>query len=89
MLEKILLMKASQSGTERAMSFISDIVKGRFENIYRSGKTTKDEIDMVNVLTVIGQNRNIRNFNKKKLLISICQKRKTILLYLNLEEKSH
>ena len=67
MLEKILLMKASQSGTERAMSFISDIVKGfDFENIYSSGKTTKDEIDMVNVLTVTGRNRNIRNLNKKK-----------------------
>ena len=64
-LEVVLLMKASQSSTERAMSFIGDTVKGRFENVYRSGQTTKSGIDMVNVLTVLGPTPNLRSLNKE------------------------
>ena len=64
--EVVLLMKASRLDTERTMACVGNIVKGRFENVFRLGKTTKSEVDTVNILMVLGQNKkNLRAFDKK------------------------
>ena len=58
-----MLLKASQSGTERAMSQIKKIAT-RYQNIYRFGCKNKDGIDMINVLVFLKLNEGIYEFDK-------------------------
>ena len=63
LIEVVLLSKASQSGTERAMSQIKKIAT-RYQNIYCYGCKNKDGIDMINVLVFLKLNEGIYEFDK-------------------------
>ena len=54
----VLLLKPTQSGTERTMLCIKKIVS-RYPNVYRHGCRNEDKIDMVNVLAFLKLNNNV------------------------------
>ncbi|CAL4071505.1 unnamed protein product, partial [Meganyctiphanes norvegica] len=62
-LEICMLMKASQSSTERIVSQIKRTVRGRFENISRFGKVKED--DMVNINVFLRTNSGIDTMDAK------------------------
>lgn len=63
-LEVCMIMKPSQSSTERVVSQIKRTVRGRFENIARFGKVK--DIDMVNVNVFLRMNSSIQTMDPKK-----------------------
>ena len=62
-LELTMLMKATQSSTERVVSLIKKTVENRFENVARWGKVL--EFDMVNITVFLRMNSSIEKMDPK------------------------
>ena len=61
-LEVVMLLKPSQSSTERIVSIIERVVPRRFSNVYRFG--SEKEVDMVNVLTILKAEIGLKTVDK-------------------------
>ena len=65
LIEVCLLMKASQSSTERAMSIIKTTVRGKFEKKF---KFSSKEFDIVEAISMIRMNCELSCFNSSRAL---------------------
>lgn len=64
LVEVVCLLKASQSACERIMSVLKQVVKGRFESVYKD--KSEVEMDVVNMETIVTMNSDFRTFDAER-----------------------